>query len=303
MPGADLRMLVEEQAALKRVAVTVATEMAAERVFDVVTEEVARLLGADAANLVRFGPTLDEGVIVGKWSEFGVPIPGAGTVVEIRGGALAEVARTRAPARMALEDPDVLPELHARLVALGVTSVVAAPIVVSGDIWGAVVASVTRDLQFAANAEERLGKFAGLVAVALANAQAREELATLADEQAALSRVAVAVATEEDPERLFNAVSEELGRLFGARAAATVRYVGDAGGAEIVGGWERDGRLDAAPLGPLVPVDGGAIARVAQTGRAARIDLENEPPDLQKEMVEAGVSSGVAAPIVVSGLL
>ena len=53
---ADLRMLVEEHAALSRVAVTVATETAPERVFDVVTEEVARLLGADAANLVRFGP-------------------------------------------------------------------------------------------------------------------------------------------------------------------------------------------------------------------------------------------------------
>jgi GAF domain-containing protein len=300
---ADLRILVEEQAALNRVAVAVATETSAERVFDVVTEEVARLLGADAANLVRFGPTPDEGVIVGKWSEPGVPIPGAGTVVEIRGGALAAVARTRAPARMALEDPDVLPELHARLVELGVTSVVAAPIVVSGELWGAVVASVTRDLQFAANAEERLGKFAGLVAVALANTQAREELGALADEQAALSRVAVAVATEEDPERLFNAVSEELGRLFGARAAAVVRYVGAAGGAEIVGGWERDGRLDAAPLGPIVPVEGGAIAQVAQTGRTARIDLENEPPELQEQMVEAEVSSGVAAPIVVSGRL
>ena len=72
----DLRTLVAEQAALNRVAVTVATETAAERVFDVVTEEVARLLGADAANLVRFSPTRDEGVIVGKWSEPGVPDPG-----------------------------------------------------------------------------------------------------------------------------------------------------------------------------------------------------------------------------------
>ena len=239
-------MLVEEQAALNRVAVTVATETAAERVFDVVTEEVARLLGADAANLVRFSST-SEGVIVGKWSEPGVQIPGAGTVVSMV-GALAEVARTGAPARLATDDPGVPVPLHRLLTSLGVTSLVAAPIVVSGHIWGAVVVSVTRDLQFAANAEERLGKFAGLVAVALANTQAREELATLADEQAALSRVAVAVATEEDPERLFNAVTVEIGRLFGARAAATVRYVGGAaGGAEIVGGWERDGRLDAAP--------------------------------------------------------
>jgi signal transduction histidine kinase len=301
---ADLRMLVEEQAALNRVAVTVATETAAERVFDVVTEEVARLLGADAANLVRFGPTLDEAVIVGKWSEPGVQIPGAGTIVRTEdGSALSRVARTGAPARQATDDPGVPAELYGRLIELGVTSLVAAPIVVSGHIWGAVVVSLTGDLQFPPNAEGRLGQFAGLVAVALANTQAREELATLADEQAALSRVAVAVATEEDPERLFNAVSEEIGRLFGARAAATVRYVGAAGGAEIVGGWERDGRLDAAPLGPLVPVEGGAIAQVAQTGRTARIDLENEPPELQEEMVAAGVSSGVAAPIVVSGRL
>ena len=73
-------MLVEEQAALNRVAVTVATETSAERVFDVVAEEVARLLGADAANLVSFGPRAEEGVIVGKWSEPGVQIPGDGTV-------------------------------------------------------------------------------------------------------------------------------------------------------------------------------------------------------------------------------
>ena len=299
----DLRTLVAEQAALNRVAVTVATETAAERVFDVVTEEVARVLGADAANLVRFSPSRDEGVIVGKWSEPGVQIPGAGTIVVIEdGGALTRVARTGAPARLATNDPAVPAELHKRLTALGVTSLVAAPIVVSGDIWGAVVVSLTGDRRFPANAEERLGQFAGLVAVALANTQAREELATLADEQAALSRVAVAVATEEDPERLFNAVSEEIGRLFGARSAATVRYVDDADEAEIVGVWVRDGRYDG-PLGVRLPFQGGAIARVAKTGRAARIDLENEPPDVQEHMVAARVNSGAAAPIVVSGRL
>jgi GAF domain-containing protein len=299
----DLRTLVAEQAALNRVAVTVATETAPERVFDVVTEEVGRLLGADAANLVRLGPTVDEGVIVGKWSEPGVQIPGAGTIVAIEdGSALAQVARTGAPARMATDDPGVPAELHGRLVALGVTSLVAAPIIVSGHIWGAVVVSLTGDLRFPANAEERIGKFAGLVAVALANAQAREELAALASEQAALTRVAVAVATEAHPERLFDAVSEEIGRLFGACAAATVRYVDGADEGEIVGGWERDGRFDASP-GVRMPFQGGAIARVAHTGRTARIDLEKEPPDVQEHMVAAGISSGVAAPIVVSGRL
>ena len=296
-------MLVEEQAALRRVAVTVATESTAERVFDVVTEEVARLLGADAANLVSFGPRPGQGVVVGKWSEPGVEIPGNGTVVVIaRGSAIDRVARTGEPARLATDDPGVPPELHERLVALGVTSLVAAPVVVAGEIWGALIVSVTRDLQLAPNTEERLGQFAGLVAVAIANAQAREELAALADEQAALSRVAVAVATEEQPEGLFTVVSEEIGRLFDADAGAIVRYVEDLDAAVIVGAWQRVGKIDQ-PLGVRLPFQGGAIARVAQTGRTARIDLDAEPAAVRERMLAAKVSSGVAAPIVVSGRL
>ena len=53
---------------------------------------------------------------------------------------------------------------------------VAAPIEVSGQLWGAVVVSLTGDRTFAPDAERRMGQFAGLVAVALANAEAREEL-------------------------------------------------------------------------------------------------------------------------------
>jgi signal transduction histidine kinase len=303
MAAPDLRLLAEEQAALKRVAVTVATDSGAERVFDVVTEEVARLVGADAANLVCFGPRPGEGLIVGKWSEPGVKIPVAGTVIRIEPGApLDEVMRTGETVRAATEDPRIPAELHERLLELGVTSLVAAPIVVAGAIWGALVVSVTRDLSFAADVEERLGQFTALVAVAIANAQAREELSTLAEEQAALLRVAVAVATEKRPEQLFGVVSEEIGRLFGARVAATVRYVEDADEVEVMGGWQRDGRFEA-PFGVRQPFQGGAVARVARTGRAARIDLENEPPDVHEVMAAAGVSSGVAAPIVVSGRL
>jgi signal transduction histidine kinase len=183
-----------------------------------------------------------------------------------------------------------------------VTSLVAAPIVVSGHIWGAVVVSLTGDLRFDANAEERIGKFAGLVAVAVANALAREELATLAEEQAALGRVAVAVATEERPERLFSVVSEEIGRLFGAHVAGTVRYVDDADEVEVMGGWQREGRFDA-PFGVRQRFQGGAISRVRRRGGTARIDLENEPPGVLEQMAASGVGSAVAAPIVVSGRL
>ena len=188
------------------------------------------------------------------------------------------------------------------MVEAEVSSGVAAPIVVSGRLWGATSITIDGPERFPPDAEARLEKFTNLVAVALANTQAREELATLADEQAALSRVAVAVATEEDPERLFTVVSEEVCRLFDADAGAIVRYADDLDGAVIVGAWQRIGRIDV-PLGVKLPLEGGAITRVAQTGRTARIDLEAEPSDLRERMLAAKVSSGVAAPIVVSGRL
>ena len=71
----------------------------------------------------------------------------------------------------------------------------------SGSLWGAVVVSVTGDKTFADDDEERIGEFANLVAVALANAEAREQVAALAEGRAALSRVAVAVATATRPSR------------------------------------------------------------------------------------------------------
>ena len=299
----QLAGLAEEQAALSRVALAVATASRPETLFDIVTEEVARLLGADAANLVRFDADNErDGLIVGEWADEGIRIAPKGTRVELLGGALTRVRQTGRPSRGHIDDPDnSQPELVARLRELGVKALVAAPIEVSGSLWGAVVVSVTTDRTFPADAEERIGQFARLVAVALANAEAREQLSGLAEEQAAHSRVAVAVATEEEPDRLFNTVSEEVGRLLGAQSAATVRYVEGEDASVIVGGWDRDGRFDR--VGARVPFQGGAIQRVYVTGRPARIDAAEAPPDVQARMADERVSSGVAAPIMVSGRL
>ena len=293
--------LAEGRAALSRVAVAVATATRPESVFDVVTEEVGRLFGANAATLFRFDRHDENAcVVVGRWSQDGAGTSPLGTQVELRGGPVTRVRRTGLPSRGHVGDADQ-PELVALLSDLGIKSLVAAPIEVSGALWGAVVVSLMDDDAFADDAEERLVQFGKLVAVALANAQAREDLAALADEQAALSRVAVAVATGELPERLFDAVSEEVGRLFGARSAATVRYLPGERASVIVGGWDRDGGFDRK--GVRVAFRGGAIARVCDSGRPERVDIETVPPEIQAGMEQEGVISQVAAPIVVSGRL
>ena len=57
------------------------------------------------------------------------------------------------------------------------------------------------------HAEQRLAEFAELFATAIANSEAHEELARLAEEQAALRRVATLVAAGAPPAEVFEAVS------------------------------------------------------------------------------------------------
>ena len=105
-----LEALVDEQAALSRVAVAVATDTARDplRRRDGGGRPPARR-GRGEPRPLR--PAANEGVIVGKWSEPGVPIRGAGTRVDLLGGAL-ERGSTYGPARArGVDDPETHPRL------------------------------------------------------------------------------------------------------------------------------------------------------------------------------------------------
>jgi signal transduction histidine kinase len=287
------RALAEEQAALTRVAVAVATADHPDAVFDVVTEEVGRLLGADAANLLRFDAGPESALVVGKWSETGIVVRETGERAELGGGPITRVYQTRRAARGHTEDPELEPHIRDRLRSVGITNMVASPIEVSGTLWGAVLVMTVGERAFGTDAEVRIGQFAQLVGVALASAQAREQLAGLAEEQAALGRVAVAVATEHRPEQLFDVVTEEVGSLFGAQWASIVRYEED-DTVLVVGNWHAGEQFELE-LGARFPLGGGAITRVKETRQPARIDYTLDPDPVSRQMV--------AAPIVVSGRL
>jgi PAS domain S-box-containing protein len=167
----------KEQAALRRVAVSVASERRTEHVFDLVTEEVGRLLDAQSANIVRFEPEGDAFVILGQWSEPGVFVDEVGSRIPFQGGPLNVVYDTNRPVRVRLDEDRIAPPLAARLRERGVSSVVAAPIVVSGKLWGAVTVSMIAPDTFPRGSEERIGEFTRLVSLGLANEEAREQLA------------------------------------------------------------------------------------------------------------------------------
>lgn len=164
--------LAAEQAALRRVATDVAADAPAERLFGRVAEEAAALLDVEAAVVTRFG---DEGASVvgthGGHSELGEVLPLTGS------GALATVARTgRAYEIRDYAALDPSSPLRAHALEHGFRASVAAPVTAGGRLWGAVLATTRHEAGMPEGAGTRLGQFAHLVALAIANAEARADL-------------------------------------------------------------------------------------------------------------------------------
>ena len=93
----------------------------------------------------------------------------------------------------------------------------------TGRLWGAMVVAHYEAEPFAADTERRVSQFTELVATAIANAEARAELQRLADEQAALRRVATLVAEAAAPTEVFDAVIVEVAQLLGAAQVGMMR--------------------------------------------------------------------------------
>ena len=133
-------------------------------------------------------------VSVAQWApEPGVPL-GARFVLE-GDSVSARVLKTGRPARMDGYD-DVPGVIAATVRGLGIRFSIGVPISVHGRTWGAMIATSHGPDPFPPGAEARLQDFTDLLATAISNASARDEVRSLADEQAALRRVATLVARE-----------------------------------------------------------------------------------------------------------
>jgi signal transduction histidine kinase len=172
----DRRRQEVERTALHRVAVAVASEASAEHIFDLVAAEVGGVLQAHAVRLVRYEPGGADAVIVGSWHEPAAIEQPIGRY-SLKGTASEAVYKTGRPVRRDLDDPDVSRELGAIMRKLEVHSLVAAPIKMGGEPWGAVVATLNAPHSFPPREEERLGEFTQLVSLALANEESRTLLA------------------------------------------------------------------------------------------------------------------------------
>lgn len=194
--------------------------------------------------------------------------------------------------------------------AIGVTACAAAPLLVRGRPWGG-LAAVTRGSPLEPDVEDRLARFAELAAAAVAGAETHAKLRRLADEQAALRRVAELVARGAATQEVFDQVTVEAGRLLDGAPTILCRY--ESSGSETVVMARslpaEQGRYETNyTVGASLPVArGSGRARVWRTGRAARIDSYTQAADTGGVpagwVVPAGFAGSVSAPITVEGRL
>lgn len=302
----SLRQLARQQTALRRVAELVAREAEPAAVFNAVAEEMAGCTDAYNATVARYE---DDAIVIAALGrpelELSNP-PTVGDRFPLDGDHVAAIVqRTGRPARMDSHE-HASGAAAARIRGIGIQAMVAVPIVVGQHLWG-VAAVASRDEPLPADTEVRIADFADLVATAIANAAAREQLNTsrdslgqLARQQTALRRVAELVAREAEPRQVFNAVAEEMASCLDAYNANVGRFDGDAIVIEAVGRPELE--LPNLPaIGQRFPLDGDHIAPIIQrTGRPARMDSHEHAAGATAGFIrELGIESMVGVPIVV----
>ena len=303
---AQLRQLAEEQAALRRVATLVARATPPQEVFAAVAEEVGRLLAADFAILVRYDPR-DTLEVVGTWTRTGAPPPTpVGGQLPLGGrNVTTMVYQTGRPARIdyTSDISGVIGQVASH--DWGLRTSVGVPVSAESRVWGCIVVAFSRQGRLLpADTEARLASFTELVATAISNTESRTALARLAQEQAALRRVATLVAQGVPPEEVFAAVAEEAGQLLSVDLAGIARYDPDAT-LTYVASWGR--AVDHVPVGSRWPLVGKSVGTmVFETGRPVRVngyaDSASGPLGVASSR-EMGMRSAVGTPIIVEGRL
>ncbi len=299
LPNApDVLVLAEEQAALRRVATLVARAVPPEELFAAVTEEIGCLLPVEYAFMGRYEPDTTFAVVA-VWGKAAGRV-----VVDTRrplGGTnlvtiVLETARSARMDNYAVASGPLGVTAH----ETGVRSAVGTPILVEGHVWGVVVAGSTLEQPLPADTEARLASFTELLATAIANAESRVGLARLAEEQAALRRVATLVARAVPPEEVFAAVTEEVEQLLPVDFAHMGRYEPDG---TIIVLAASGTTVEQFPVGRRWNLGGKNLATIVfETGRPGRIDgyVDAFGP-LGDTGRELGIRSSAGTPIIVEG--
>ncbi len=171
----QVSQLAQRQAALRRVATLVARGVSPAEVFTAVADEVANALRVQNCILVRYAENDSCELVAAHDAAQLEKIPVGGAFSLDGENVATMVFRSGTTARMDSHEHAAGP-IAAAVREIGIRSAVGAPIAVDGRLWGAAIIASTGPEPQPPHTEARLADFAELVATAVANAQARDEL-------------------------------------------------------------------------------------------------------------------------------
>jgi signal transduction histidine kinase len=299
--------LADEQAALRRVATLVAGGAAPNEVFAVVSDELARWLGADSSFVARLDDPDTEGpresdpwvTIVGLYGKVTLSTPIGTRATLVPGMMMRSAVETGVPASLRGEALNIGP-FGPTAIEVGMQVGVAIPIMVGSRIWGVSVFATSGE--FEPGVEARVADFFELAAMAIANTETEAQLRRLADMQASLRRLALLIAQGQPPARVYAAVTKEVTRHFGEGGTAwLLRFEVDNTATLLAADGPISPRAEVGGLWHYRPTN-GLVEKVLETGQPARVDDYRALPDANGYEME-GLISGVGMPIHVTGRL
>jgi diguanylate cyclase (GGDEF)-like protein len=176
---ARLRDLLDQQAALRELAIAVGEMRAPEVIYELVAQHAAGVAGVDSGAVVRFRVD-GVGEVVGSWR---MGSRQTGSLIPLDGeAAVAIVARTGRSARANLSEAADADQAstHEPPTSVTLPGGVAVPIRVRRELWGSLLVVARADALIPLDLEERLGVFADLVGLAIANTDTSAHLLSLA---------------------------------------------------------------------------------------------------------------------------
>jgi PAS domain S-box-containing protein len=284
---AKFELIANEQTALRRVATLVARQATSEELLAAVAREIAELLGAPWSSVLRYD-SQGNVTLVGAWGE--QPPLVVGDTWPLNQAVTAGVIwRTRKPASVDVAEFDS--SLASAMLSAGLRFATGAPIVVEGELWGAItVLERTRDA-LPPEVVGRLESFTELVATAVANATARSELVAARRrviEAADVARAKVTRDMHDGAQQKFvnSLINLQLAQDKWSSDPPRARELLDIGAQEADLGIELLREL-AAGLHPTILSDMGLQAALESLAARAPIPVELEvadaelPPSLQ----------------------
>jgi signal transduction histidine kinase len=268
-----------------------------------VAEVLGAMTGATGVHLALWNGERQDWLLPAPDRDGTVPAGGPGHETEVPLSVLRYVQRTGEPLVVADAAADDRFARDPYFAGAGCCALLAVPVVSRGALRAVLV--LENRLLRGAFTTERLDAvklIAGQLAVSLDNAQLYAEFRRIADEQAALRRVATLVAQGAPSTLVFGAVAAEIEGLLDADGVMLGRYEP---GDEITMVARRGAGAEILPPGTRVSHEGGGVATLVRRSRApARVEHYEDTHGTVAQYARSwGVRVSVAAPVVVDGRL